>query len=396
VIHRASSGSLAAMRRLGLGLLLSLCACPPAPVPPEKREPPKKLETAWVKLETVPYKGKQDDIFFVDEKVGFYVNGAGNIYKSTDGGEHWANVRATPGTYFRTIGFVDAENGFAGNIGPDYFPGVTDATPLYATHDGGGTWSPVSIAGDPVKGLCAIDVLRVPFINAGNLDHRVVIHAAGRVGGPAVLATSTDAGRTWSARDMSGVAGMILDVKFLDARTGFLCAATNREVERSHALILKTTDGGQTWVKKYESTRPYENTWKCAFPSAKVGYATIQSYDENATARYVAKTIDGGETWTELPLVDDAKVREFGIGFLDESLGWVGAVPGAFETRDGGKTWSQVELGKATNKIRVIHPKKGNPFGFAIGVDVYKLTVRAAETNVPRSLHATGTPRRSE
>ena len=27
-----------------------------------------------------------------------------------------------------------------GNIGPDYFPGVTDPTPLYATHDGGASW----------------------------------------------------------------------------------------------------------------------------------------------------------------------------------------------------------------------------------------------------------------
>jgi hypothetical protein len=62
------AGSLAAMRRLGLCLLLSLCACPPAPVPPEakKAQPKKELETSWVKLETVPYKGKQDDIFFVD------------------------------------------------------------------------------------------------------------------------------------------------------------------------------------------------------------------------------------------------------------------------------------------------------------------------------------------
>src|SRR5687767_7950623 len=230
------------MRRLGLCLLLSLCACPPAPIPPEPQaKAAPRLETAWVKLETAPYKGKQDDIFFVDEKVGFYVTGAGNIYKSTDGGDHWANVRRAPGTYFRTIAFVDADTGFAGNIGPDYFPGVTDATPLYGTRDGGATWSPVTIAGDPVKGLCAIDVLRVPFINAGKLDHRVVLHAAGRVGGPSVLVTSNDAGRTWTARDMSAVAGMILDVKFLDPRTGFLCAATSREIEQSHALILKTT-----------------------------------------------------------------------------------------------------------------------------------------------------------
>jgi photosystem II stability/assembly factor-like uncharacterized protein len=313
-------------------------------------------------------------------RPGFYVNGGGNIYKTTNGGGAWTSIRSTPGTYFRAVGFVDSQTGFVGNIGTDYFPGVTDTTPLYVTRDGGGSFRPVSIHGASIKGLCAIDIVRVPFINAGKLDTRVVIHAAGRVGGPSALATSLDGGETWTATDMSAQVGMILDVKFLDGKVGFLCAGSDTEVERSHALILKTVDGGTTWTKKYESTRPFENTWKCAFPSAKVGYATIQSYDEDpkVTKRYVAKTIDGGETWTELPLVDDAKVREFGIGFLDESVGWVGAAPGAFQTIDGGKTWTPVELGKATNKIRILHSKDGALVAYAIGVDVYKLIVPAS------------------
>ncbi len=335
---------------------------------------------AWRKLDTVPYKGKQDDIFFVDPDRGFYVNGAGFIYGTKDGGGHWSERISKPGTYFRAIGFLDARTGFAGTIGTDYFPGVTDTTPLYATRDGGETWAPVpGIAGEPVKGLCAIDVLHIPFINAGRLDTRTVIHAAGRVGGPAVLVTSTDGGASWTSRSMAGQAGMILDVKFLDAKTGFLCAGSDTEVERSHALILKTTDGGETWVKKYESSRPFENVWKCAFPSAKVGYATVQSYDESADAsrRYVAKTSDGGETWTELPLVNDARVREFGVGFLDEETGWVGAMPGGFQTVDGGKTWTPAEIGKATNKIRILHTQDGGAVGYAIGFDVYKLVVGA-------------------
>jgi photosystem II stability/assembly factor-like uncharacterized protein len=340
---------------------------------------------SWKKLDTVPYKGKQDDIFFVDPDVGYYANGAGLLYKTTDGGAHWTRKVSKPGTYFRALGFLDAQNGFAGNIGTDYFPGVTDTTPLYQTHDGGDTWTPAPGL-EAVKGLCAIDVLRVPFINAGKLDKRTIVHAAGRVGGPAWLATSLDGGTTWKTKDMRAQAGMILDVKFLDASTGFLCAATDPDVEKAHALILKTTDGGETWMKKYESSRPYEDVWKCSFPSAKVGYATIQSYDEEAAAtdagapdpnarrpRYVAKTTDGGETWTELPLTDDAKVREFGIGFADENTGWVGAVPGGFQTTDGGKTWTAADIGKATNKIRVLHTPSGGAVAYAIGFDVYKL-----------------------
>ncbi len=82
----------------------------------------------------------------------------------------------------------------------------------------------------------------------------------------------------------------------------------------------------------------------------------------------VAKTVDGGNTWTELPLTRDFAVREFGVAFLDEQVGWVGATTTGFETRDGGKTWAPVNMGKAVNKIRLL-----DGTGYAIGTDVYKL-----------------------
>ena len=41
---------------------------------------------AWKKLATEAYAGKQDDIFFVNDKVGWYGNGAGKVFHTTDGG----------------------------------------------------------------------------------------------------------------------------------------------------------------------------------------------------------------------------------------------------------------------------------------------------------------------
>ena len=197
----------------------------------------------WQKLTTEPYRGKQDDIFFVTPDTGWYGNGAGKIFKTTDGGQTWTQKLEQKGTYFRCLGFLDARHGFAGNIGTDYFPGVTDTTPLYETKDGGDTWNPVTnILGVVPKGLCAIDIFHKPFINAGVLDYKTTIYAAGRVGGPACLLKSTDDGATWSSQDMSNVCSMILDVKFLEPKVGFLCAATSADVEKSHALILMTED----------------------------------------------------------------------------------------------------------------------------------------------------------
>lgn len=73
----------------------------------------------WKKLETEAYRGKQDDIYFVSPQVGWYVNGSGKIFKTSDGGVTWELKLHKPGTYFRCLMFVDERLGFAGNIGPD-------------------------------------------------------------------------------------------------------------------------------------------------------------------------------------------------------------------------------------------------------------------------------------
>ena len=99
----------------------------------------------------------------------------------------------------------------------------------------------------------------------------------------------------------------------------------------------------------------------------------MQNYDpaKAVAQRVVAKTTDGGKTWKEINLVNDFNVREFGIGFIDEKKGWVGATTGGFETSDGGKTWKPVEMGKAVNKIRLLKTERGF-VGYAIGVDLFK------------------------
>jgi photosystem II stability/assembly factor-like uncharacterized protein len=339
-------------------------------------------DAAWQKLNTVPYKGKQDDIHFINPQQGWYVNGAGKIYRTQDGGSSWQEQYSKPGTFFRTVGFVDEQYGFAGNIGTDYFPNVTDTMPLYVTRDGGTSWNVVSdVTGEQVKGLCAIDVLKNQFVNSGKLEQRTIIHAGGRVGGPATLMRSLDGGATWQVIDMTPHTAMILDVKFFDGMNGIVFGASDADVQKSRARIIRTQDGGVTWKVAYESTRPFEITWKGSFPSNKIGYATIQSYDPDpkVTQRYVVKTMDGGKTWKELPLVNDAKVREFGIGFYDENIGWVGTSTTGFQTTDGGKSWKPVEMGRAVNKIRVLPTEKGLA-AYAIGVDVYKLDAAIAST----------------
>lgn len=251
----------------------------------------------WKKLPTPRYtlNNKQDAIAFVDADVGWYGNGTGRVYSTTDAGEHWKAIWRHRGTYVRALEFMDKQIGFLGNVGPGYFPNVSDKTALYMTRDAGVHWKPIIAEGPVIKGICAIDVLKI----GGKVR---VIRAGGRVGGPAGLIESFDDGDTWQSRDISSITGMVLDIHFLDMETGFIAGASDADESRAHARILKTNDGGKSWRSVFESGRAGDNNWKLAFPSALVGYATIISYQapEGDARGYVVKTVDGGEHWQHL------------------------------------------------------------------------------------------------
>ena len=375
-----------------LALLIAFaCACAcgsKAVAPTPKPEPPPVVLVArgeWTPSPTEAYRGKQDDIYFVTPKLGFYGNGAGKIFRTTDGGASWTQVLEQKGTYVRALGFLDARRGFAGNIGPDSFPGVSDETLLYRTDDGGQSWQPVALpdaAG--ARGVCAIDILAIDTVNAGQRLRKELVHVGGRVNGPAALFASDDAGVHWKRLALPPQIAMILDVKFLDPSTGFVFAGTDPDAAKSHGLIAKTVDGGRTWKLVYESRRPYELMWKGTFPSRRVGYATLQNYSTQAAQdpaagakampqRFVVKTDDGGDTWRELPMVENEKVQEFGIAFVDEQQGWVGAAPTGFATTDGGATWTAVPaMPVAANKLRVVRDGDRATV-WAIGLDVRRL-----------------------
>jgi photosystem II stability/assembly factor-like uncharacterized protein/dienelactone hydrolase len=336
----------------------------------------KQKEQIWKKLETEKYPGKQDDICFINDTTAWYVNGYGKIFRTDDGGKTWSKIFEKQGSFFRCITFLTDKIGFVGTVGTDYFPNVSDTIPLYKTRDGGYTWEAVNYEGPYVKGLCAIDVVKEPFINHGVIDHKIHIYAVGRVGSPANCMISHDGGETWLSQSMNDDAKMLFDIKMFDKNTGIACAATHEDISLSNALLLKTVDGGKTWKKVYQSNRPYETTWKVSFPSPLVGYATVQSYnpDPSVNQQRILKTTNGGETWIEINLIEDHGARQFGIGFVDENHGFVGTLKTGYETKDGGKTWKAIDLGKACNKIRI--QQTGNTFiGYAIGLDVFKWTV---------------------
>jgi photosystem II stability/assembly factor-like uncharacterized protein len=311
----------------------------------------------WQTLNSVPVVSRYNDIYFVTPTRGWIANGSGQIYRTLDGGVSWVKQFEKNAVHFRSIGFVDSLNGWAGNVGPGEF-GATDTSTIYQTTDGGITWTPVrSYIGPKPRGLCGMHVV-----------NDSVVCAVGRVRGPAFFARTTNRGKTWTSKDMSQYAAGLIDVYFFHPDTGVAVGLTKAPNDSSHGVVLLTVDGGKTWEKRITTSRIGEWCWKVSFPSRKVGYASLQR--DRLAPIYFLKTTDGGRTWQEKLFFNGRYVVQ-GIGFINEKMGWIGgssAASSGYQTTDGGETWQPAGFGSRLNRFRFLN----DTLGYASGQQAYK------------------------
>ncbi len=326
------------------------------------------LASTWQKLASGPSVTtgeKQDDVFFLDAMNGWAASGPNfAIYKTTDGGNTWTQTFTKAGTYFRAILFLDSMHGFVGNLGAGLTPQVTDTNVLYETLDGGTTWNPVTnITGPAASGICNLVAI--------DATHLV---AVGRANGPSNILTSSDAGASWTSIDLTSSLEMVIDAHFTSPTNGLLMGMN----VQGRASVMQTTDGGQTLTKVFSSTTPNSLVWKVSFPSDQVGYIAIQDATEGPPT--FAKTTDGGNTWTEMPLPMQGTSSKtaypaIGIGFITDNVGWVSpedATLPTYVTSDGGNTWTvDPALASPINRFRFVDKNTA----YAIGGSVWKLTI---------------------
>lgn len=313
---------------------------------------------------------RNDDLVFIGQTNGWSARGIDGVYRTTNGGLTWTKVLANPGpvAHFRSIGFASLTRGWAGNLGPgSYDANVTDTNMLYETFDGGATWSVVPAINDSgMQGFCAMHVL--------DAQH---IYGVGRVRGPAYFTKSENGGSSWWTTNLTaaGVMGGLMDVYFKDAQTGFIVGMNTNlfAAPPYYGSIARTTNGGLSW--QVQVTTPVANSyfWKMSWPSANVGYVSLQ---QNASYNTVVfyKTTDGGNTWLSngIPLATIGSPASFalqGIGFVSETEGWMGGssstavsyLQGFIRTTDGGLTWNSAGYNntRSINRIRFASPTLG-------------------------------------
>ena len=330
---------------------------------------------------------RHDDAAFVTPSLGWVINTEGEIHKTTDGGATWTRQlddEADLGyrVFFRSIGMATAQVGWAGNLGFTNRPVAEHA--LFETRDGGTTWTDITgrIEGPRPGGICGLWVVSAQ-----------VAYGVGRWNGPPIFLKTTDGGLRWTATDLRPLATGLVDVIFFDENTGLVIGgdgvgSSSEAQQASRTVILRTTDGGETWQRQYHGETPGKWGWKFSFPTPDIGYAATQGPTPDGV---VLKTTNGGLTWTRQTV--GVNTGFSGIGFATARHGWVaGATP--FETTDGGETWRAASsVGENINRFRML----SDTLGYAVGRRVYKFTAsrqvhRAAPPEAPAARLASGYP----
>ncbi|MCX6328068.1 MAG: hypothetical protein NTZ85_00950 [Bacteroidia bacterium] len=190
-----------------------------------------------------------------------------------------------------------------------------------------------------------------------------------------ILKTS-DGGKTWKLVETTNTLPLYA-ISFINDVIGFAvggqsnCGGTGCIVPGY--LMLKTTDGGETWetvplpykMADLSSIRFYHSNFGIAIGTgAKLktsnGGQTWSSFaSDNMTAVYnifllndnvaflsglkgqLFKTTDAGETWKYIGLKTDYYIQ--GVMFINEQVGYISLYNSLMKTTDGGLTWKRME-----------------------------------------------------
>ncbi len=215
----------------------------------------------------------------------------------------WAQPRPT-GNLLTGCSFADAMHGLC----------VGEFGTVLHTDDGGTSWTLVPGTWTVLPQLS--DVLMLDALTA------IAVGEGER------LYRSTDGGATWTP--VSAPGGLPLD--------DIARAGTDLVVVGAGGTVLRSSDDGLTWTAMPFSgddhlTRSY---WL----DGQRGFVVSGTFQELGTV--VARTVDGGSTWT--PLVGVLPHTARNVAFLDDTTGFVLTDGDTYRSDDGGATWTNLGL----------------------------------------------------
>jgi photosystem II stability/assembly factor-like uncharacterized protein len=305
----------------------------------------------------------------VDSSI-VYACGGNKVLKTIDGGTTWNVIYNQQGVAVRDIHAFDATNAVA--CGYVYNEQGNTGSYVSKTSNGGETWDVLYF--DAVNSV--IGDLSAP---SPEVIWVVEKRAADTL---AMILRTTDGGASWSqVGSIFGTPyllteGLFSFISAIDANTAWVL---DTQVPSYNAGdILRTTDGGNTWISKYHFIDTLNAVSGVFGIDAEVCWAS--SFGK------ALKTVDGGDSWAAQPI--DPEYAAFPIDALNPCVAWtvVGTVNSlteatsvVYRTTDGGDAKPDVvsispDMGPEGSEVTV----KGCDFGATQGTSYVSFGAVAA------------------
>jgi photosystem II stability/assembly factor-like uncharacterized protein len=252
------------------------------------------------------------DIAFTGADIGVAV--AGNrIYRTTDGGNSWAQVFATGFPIINAVKFVDANVGYA----------VGDNSTVLRTPDGGQNWAPVPLTGAPPG-------LRLTGVDCSDAMTCLISESTG-----ARILRTADGGSTATAISLS--TQPILAAAFASALQVVAVGRGGATVVSSDGGLNFSPVGGRITGQSFEPVS-----------ASPAGIAV-----SGASNGVLARSDNGGQSWTTVGVPTPAQV--LGGSFPSAQLGYaLDTAGGVFKTTNGGTSWIVLNTGTTALPLGVV------------------------------------------
>lgn len=273
-----------------------------------------------------------------------------------------ATNRAFKGLYWRNVGpqrggRVDAVVGDPSKPFVFYFGSVNGG--VWKTLNGGQTWNNITDGKTDISSVGAITVApsdpNVVYVGTGESQLREDLTF-----GTGVY-RSTDAGQTWThlgLTDTHQITDVVVDPR--DAERVYVSAIGHAFGPNAERGVFRTTDGGKSWKKiLFINDSTGANDLSIDPSNPRILYASMYKFQRTPWSMQAGggrsgiwKTVDGGDTWTELtfqPGIPRSPLGKIGIDVspanprrVYASIEAPDSSGGFFRSDDAGNTWQRM------------------------------------------------------
>ena len=178
----------------------------------------------WV-LNTTSLNYSVKSVFFVNQNTGFAAGGNGTISKTTNGGTSWSAFLAEPYAMFTSLYFTNLSTGFVVGLTGKYLK----------TTDGGNSW--FTKYADASKNYYTVQFVdeNTGYIVGGWVNSTVM--------------KSVNSGDNWINLFSNAFGVRLYSGSFINAENGYVCGR--------YGTILRTSDGGSSWINETSGTSAF-------------------------------------------------------------------------------------------------------------------------------------------